>query len=155
MANRFPTGPRSIQARMRSLSNLRNVGRKIFFDKEYSDQLWEDGMNYTTQRRKRQARKQVSEHKRQIKQHLQSGNPNPEDLRAWEATQTGLESSNLIVEQENSRLGIPEKPEPRFVDVKPTGANPRKYVTANFSAGYVTLGRPAPDWLPRTPKTYY
>ena len=63
MANRLPTGPRSIQARMRSLSNLRNVGKKIFFDKEYSDQLWEDGMDYTTKRRKRQARKQVNQHK--------------------------------------------------------------------------------------------
>ena len=86
---------------MRSLSNLRNVGKKIFFDKEYSDQLWEDGMDYTTKRRKRQARTQVNQHKRQIKLHLQSGNPNPEKLRAWEDTQQGLEDSNMIVQQEN------------------------------------------------------
>ena len=154
MANRLPTGPRSIQARMRSLSNLRNVGKKIFFDKEYSDQLWEDGMDYTTKRRKRQARKQVNEHKRQIKQHLQSGNPNPEKLRAWEDTQQGLEDSNLIVQQENRRLGIPEKPEPRFVKHKPL-SNPRRYVVANFSAGYVPCGKPVKDWLPPNPKTYY
>ena len=31
---------------MRALQNLRNVGNKIAVDKQYKDQLWDDGMNY-------------------------------------------------------------------------------------------------------------
>ena len=36
---------------MRALQNLRNVGNKIAVDKEYKEQLWEDGMDYVSQRR--------------------------------------------------------------------------------------------------------
>ena len=42
----FNRGPKSIQGRMRALQNLRNVGNKIAVDKQYKDQLWDDGMDY-------------------------------------------------------------------------------------------------------------
>ena len=71
MVNRtINRGPKSVQGRMRSLANLRNVGSKLFVDKEYREQLWSDGMNYDTQKEIRAAKKQVSEYNKVVKQHI-------------------------------------------------------------------------------------
>ena len=71
MVNRtINRGPKSVQGRMRSLANLRNVGSKLFVDKQYRDMMWEDGMNYTTQKEFREAKKQVNEYTKVVKQHI-------------------------------------------------------------------------------------
>ena len=63
----FNRGPKSIQGRMRALQNLRNVGNKIAVDKQYKDQLWDDGMDYVSQRRAREAAVINNEFTRQVK----------------------------------------------------------------------------------------
>jgi len=155
MANRNPTGPRSIQARMRQLQALKNVRRKIFLDKEYSDQLWEDGMDYVSKRRKREAAKQVNEYDRQIKKHLvKSKFPNIEAVNQWKQSQTGLEASKLIIERERRNNPNQDKPLAQFRELKADRVQ-RNYVQADFNAGFVNIGPPVENWLPRTPKTYY
>lgn len=81
----FNRGPKSIQGRMRSLQNLRNVGNKIAVDSTYKDQLWDDGMNYVSQRRKREAAAVHNEFTRQVKNKIVKPKTKDIDaLKAWE-----------------------------------------------------------------------
>jgi hypothetical protein len=140
---------------MRQLQGLKNVNRKIFLDKQYADQLWEDGMDYVSKRRKREAMKQVNEYDRQVKNRLiKSKYPDVEGLNQWKQSQVGLEASKSIVEREERRNPQPDKPLAKFREIKPDRIR-RNYVQADFNAGFVNIGPPVKDWLPRTPKTYY
>ena len=82
----FNRGPKSIQGRMRALQNLRNVGSKIAVDKEYKEQLWEDGMDYVSQRRAREAEVIHNQFTRQVKNKIVKPKTKDIDaLKAWEA----------------------------------------------------------------------
>ena len=82
----FNRGPKSIQGRMRALQNLRNVGNKIAVDKQYKDQLWDDGMDYVSQRRAREAAVINNEFTRQVKNKIvKPKNKDIDALKAWEA----------------------------------------------------------------------
>ena len=156
MANRCPTGARSIQARMRQLQGLRNVGHKIFLDKKYKEQLLDDGMDFVSKRTKRAAVVQMNEYNRQIKKHLVDNKfPDVEGLRQWTDSQEGLEDSSRVIQQENFRHPPVESKQVRY-ESKKSPVNTKKYVTSNFHvSGGVNLGPPRANWLPATPKTYY
>ena len=63
----FSRGPKCINGRMRALQNLRNVGHKIAVDREYADQLYSDGMDYVSKRRKREAVSLANKFRRKVK----------------------------------------------------------------------------------------
>ena len=161
MVNTSPNrGPKSIQGRMRALANLRNVGNKIFTDKEYKDQLWEDGMNYDSQRVKRRATTQVNEYGRQIKKHIIKPRvKNVDAVREWESNQNGLKDSIEVVKRNqkpefDSR--VQNESTPQYRPVKRVHRSPRNYVWCNFHvSGPVNIGPPVDDWLPKPKKSYY
>lgn len=162
MVNRtINRGPKSVQGRMRSLANLRNVGSKLFVDKEYRDMMWEDGMNYTTQKEFREAKKQVSEYSKVIKQHIIK--PKEIDMNAvreWNEQQTGLEKNLDIVNKHDKRT--PGVVESNFKTLSPATLKRRNsdkplsnYVTANFYVPPIKPGPPRSSFIPRPKKTYY
>ena len=55
-------GPRSLSGRLNQLRGLRNVGIKIATDKQYLDQMYSDGMDYVSKRKKREAAKVENEY---------------------------------------------------------------------------------------------
>lgn len=48
-------GPKSLAGRLNQLRGLRNVGIKLATDKQYLDQVYEDGMDFVSKRKKREA----------------------------------------------------------------------------------------------------
>ena len=162
MVNRtINRGPKSVQGRMRSLANLRNVGSKLFVDKEYREQLWSDGMNYDTQKEIRAAKKQVSEYNKVVKQHIIK--PKEIDMNAvreWKEQQTGLEKNLDIVNKHDKRSpGVTESnfkildsaaPKSRLYE-KPLD----RYVTSNFYVAPIKPGPPRSSFIPRPKKSYY
>ena len=50
-------GAKTLQGRLNQLRGLRNVGTKMLTDKKYLDQLYEDGMDFHSKKRKREAAK--------------------------------------------------------------------------------------------------
>jgi len=82
----FNRGPKSVNGRVRSLMNLRNVGHKMAVDKEYKEQVYEDGMNYVSQRRAREAAATSNEFRRQVKKNIINKKTKDIDaLKAYEA----------------------------------------------------------------------
>ena len=77
-------GPKSIQGRIRALHNLRNVGSKLATDKNYSEAVWKEGMNYVPETDKRTATVLNNEHERQVKKSIIKGDYNIDELREWE-----------------------------------------------------------------------
>ena len=162
MVNRtINRGPKSVQGRMRSLANLRNVGSKLFVDKEYRDMLWEDGMNYDTQRDIRAAKKQVKEYNKVVKQHIIGAKEIDMDaVREWKEQQTGLtESISLTKKHDKGLSGVTES---NFQTLSPATIKRRNYdkpignyVTANFYVAPISPGPPRSSFLPRPKKTYY
>ena len=162
MVNRtFNRGPKSVQGRMRSLANLRNVGNKLFVDKEYSDMMWEDGMNYTTQREIRAAKKQVKEYNKVIKQHiLKPKEINMDAVHEWKEQQTGLSDSLEVVNKYNKRSGGVAESEFKNLDSQASKSRfyekpLDRYVTANFYVAPIKTGPPQPSFIPRPKKEYY
>ena len=162
MVNRtINRGPKSVQGRMRSLANLRNVGSKLFVDKEYREQLWSDGMNYDTQKEIRAAKKQVSEYNKVVKQHIIK--PKEIDMNAvreWKERQTGLtESISLTKKHDKGLSGVTES---NFQTLSPATLKRRNtdkplsnYVTASFYVPPINPGPPRSSFLPRPKKEYY
>ena len=162
MVNRtINRGPKSVQGRMRSLANLRNVGSKLFVDKEYREQLWSDGMNYDTQKEIRAAKKQVSEYNKVVKQHIIK--PKEIDMNAvreWKEQQIGLtESITLTKKHDKGSTGVTES---TFQTLSPATLKRRNidkplsnYVTANFYVPPIAPGPPRSSLLPRPKKSYY
>ena len=82
----FNRGPKSINGRIRSLKNLRNVGHKMFIDKDYTEQLYSDGMEYVSKRRKREAATLANQFSKQVKKNIVKKKVKDVDaLKAWEA----------------------------------------------------------------------
>ena len=54
-------GAKTLQGRLNQLRGLRNVGTKMLTDKAYLDQLYEDGMDFHSKKRKREERKRQQE----------------------------------------------------------------------------------------------
>ena len=50
-------GAKTLAGRLNQLRALRNVGSKMLTDKAYMDQLYEDGMDFHSKKRKREAAK--------------------------------------------------------------------------------------------------
>ena len=48
-------GAKTLQGRINQLRGLRNVGTKMLTDKAYLDQIYEDGMDFHSKKRKREA----------------------------------------------------------------------------------------------------
>ena len=161
MVNTSPNrGPKSIQGRMRALSNLRNVGNKIFTDQEYKEQLWEDGMNYDSQKVKRKANTQVNEYGRQIKEHIIKPRvKNVDAVREWERNQDGLQDSIEVVKRNQKQefdSGVQNEYTYRHHTPTEVRKSSRNYVWSSFHvSGPVNVGEPVPDWLPKTKKEYY
>ena len=97
---------------MRALQNLRNVGHKIAVDREYADQLYSDGMDYVSKRRKREAVSLANKFRRKVKEHIVSRKTQDIDaLKAWQETFENNRSED--------DLSIPEAIEIDKITVKP------------------------------------
>jgi len=79
-------GPRSLSGRLNQLRGLRNVGIKIATDKQYLDQMYSDGMDYVSKRKKREAAKLENEFNRVVRDNIikpKDFNKNYEAPKEW------------------------------------------------------------------------
>ena len=63
-------GPKTLSGRLNQLRGLRNVGIKIATDKQYLDQMYDDGMDYVSKRKKREASKLENEFNRVVRDNI-------------------------------------------------------------------------------------
>ena len=63
-------GAKTLQGRLNQLRGLRNVGTKMLTDKKYLDQLYEDGMDFHSKKRKREAAKLDNQFTKVVKDNI-------------------------------------------------------------------------------------
>ena len=63
-------GPKSLAGRLNQLRGLRNVGIKLATDKQYLDQVYDDGMDFVSKRKKREANKLDAEFTKVVRDNI-------------------------------------------------------------------------------------
>tara|TARA_R110002020_G_scaffold307615_1_gene523430 strand:- start:146 stop:655 length:510 start_codon:yes stop_codon:yes gene_type:complete len=79
-------GPKTLSGRLNQLRGLRNVGIKIATDKQYLDQVYDDGMDFVSKRKKREASKIENEFNRVVRDNIikpKDFNKNYEAPKEW------------------------------------------------------------------------
>jgi|TARA_R100001224_G_scaffold108345_1_gene84563 hypothetical protein len=96
-------GAKTLQGRINQLRGLRNVGSKMVTDKKYMDQIYEDGMDFHSKKRKREAAKLDKEFTKVVKDNIVSPhylNKNYEAPKEFaEQYETGREEHQLTIEE--------------------------------------------------------
>lgn len=100
-------GPKSLATRLNQLRGLRNVGIKIATNKQYLDQMYDDGMDFVSKRKKREAARIDNEFTRVVRDNIVKPsmfNKNYEAPKEWiedyeakkEAHQLSIEDARRI-----------------------------------------------------------
>ena len=96
-------GAKTLQGRINQLRGLRNVGSKMMTDKSYMDQLYDDGMDFHSKKRKREAAKLDNEFTKVVKDnivpphYLNKDYDAPKEFAA--AYEDGREEEQLTIEE--------------------------------------------------------
>ena len=137
-------GPKTIAGRINQLRGLRNVGIKIATDRKYADQLYEDGLDFVSKRRKREAAKVHNEFSRIVKNNIvkpKGENKNYEAPKEWIEDYEG--------KRQDYQLSLEEARLINEAKVKAKGKDPFSYSkslrTPNYGSGPIT-------WTPMAPK---
>tara|TARA_R100001591_G_scaffold111527_1_gene123189 strand:+ start:301 stop:816 length:516 start_codon:yes stop_codon:yes gene_type:complete len=96
-------GAKTLAGRINQLRGLRNVGRKMLTDKAYMDQIYEDGMDFHSKKRKREAAKLDNQFTKVVRDNIVKPhyhNKNYEAPKEFaEAYEAGREEHQLTIEE--------------------------------------------------------
>ncbi|MFL2899982.1 MAG: hypothetical protein ACJZ41_05830 [Candidatus Pelagibacterales bacterium] len=96
-------GAKTLAGRLNQLRGLRNVGIKMATDKQYLDQLYEDGMDFKSKKRKREAAKLDNQFRKVVKENIIEPHMFNKDYDApkeWAAAyEDGREEHQLTIEE--------------------------------------------------------
>jgi len=137
-------GPKTLSGRMNQLRGLRNVGIKIATDKQYLDQMYSDGMDYVSKRKKREAAKLENEFNRVVRDNIIT----PKDFnKDYDAPKEWMSDYNA--KKAEHALSLREAQEINKQVVK------RTTTTSPFSSGRRSTpnyGTGPQTWLPSIPR---
>ena len=137
-------GPKTLSGRLNQLRGLRNVGIKIATDKQYLDQMYSDGMDYVSKRKKREAAKLENEFNRVVRDNIIT----PKDFnKDYDAPKEWMSDYNA--KKAEHALSLREAQEINKQVVK------RTTTTSPFSSGRRSTpnyGTGPQTWLPSIPR---
>jgi len=137
-------GPKTLSGRLNQLRGLRNVGIKIATDKQYLDQMYDDGMDFVSKRKKREASKLENEFNRVVRDNIIK----PKDFnKNYEAPKEWL--SDYEARKNEHDLSLRDAQEINKQVVK------RTTTSSPFTAGRRSIpnyGNGPQTWLPSRPR---
>ena len=96
-------GAKTLQGRLNQLRGLRNVGTKMLTDKAYLDQLYQDGMDFHSKKRKREAAKLDNQFTKVVKDNIVTPHYLNKDYEAPKefaaAYENGRDADQLTIEE--------------------------------------------------------
>ena len=139
-------GPKTVSGRINQLRGLRNVGIKISTDKKYADQLYSEGLEFVSYRRKREAAKVHNDFTKVVRDNVIK--PKGEN-KNYEAPKEWIEDHEA--KRAEHELSLEEARIINQAKIKKAAANPFSYSNTkiNRSKNY---GNGPQTWMPSPPR---
>ena len=138
-------GPKTLAGRIKQLQGLRNVGSKIATDRDYLNQVYDDGMEFVSERKKREAARVHNEFTRVVKNNIikpKGENKNYEAPKEW--------IEDFEAKRQEHQLSLEEARLINDSKIKAKGKDPFSYSKSLKTRNY---GNGPQTWLPSVPKS--